>query len=87
MGVPQLTLIVKVFKREDGFMIFEIKIEISHLKALRWSRKHVSACQLRGQDWIEHGVCIHTEEAECDFGNQAGQIDSLGNCFGHGEEH
>ena len=59
MGVPQLTLIVKVFKRE-----FEIKIEISHRKALRWSQKHVSACQLRGQDWIEHVVCIITEEAE-----------------------
>ena len=41
MGVPKLTLILKVFKREDGFMTnliahnFEINIGISHLKALR----------------------------------------------------
>ena len=56
MGVPQLTLIVKVFKREASFITnliahdFEINIGLNHFKALRWSRKHVSACQLRGQD-------------------------------------
>ena len=52
MGVPQLILLVKVFKREACFITnliahdFEINIGISHLKALRWSQKHVSACQL-----------------------------------------
>ena len=24
----------------------------SHLKTLKWSRRRVSACQLRSQDWI-----------------------------------
>ena len=67
MGVPQLTLVVKVYKREACFITnliahdFEINIGISHLKALRWSRKHVSACQLRGQDWI----VLHCSNLEC----------------------
>ena len=52
MRVPQLTLIVKVFMQEDGFITnliahdFEINIVISNLKALRWSRKYVTVCQL-----------------------------------------